>query len=526
MDSAMGSMQETKYITKNRGVFYYTRSIPKDVRGLDDRPNPIQKSLNTKNLDIAMSRRDVRADADERLWRSLRVTGKPFQSASDLAVAGNDLMELFGTERVPTNLPSLPNGKAGATLHDHYQEELKEIFAGPADGLLSRFETWLVTLPADIADMYRRMMQNAQKVGPVAVNFDDPSQFVRASMGDYSQSDDENLKLSKALEDFFEKFAVAKMDGMSKAQETNYRNPKKRAVARFIEQVGDVPLKSITRNQAILFKDHWLNLIHRPVDGAKSLTRSGALKELQDLSYIWQCYADEHNWLNKYGQRKENPFADLKKQFPAPQKTSPLDSTEARVTFSTAIIREKWLQGAGLTGTNEQVRRILYTIVETGCGPQELLHLTAEKIRLDHPIPHILIAPTLQGELRNKVKTNCRVRAVPLVGIAFESIKRHPEGFLRYYDKSNAFSATANKFLLGNGLRTEKTTVYSLRHEYTDRLRQNAVPEHIQRHITGHATDIHGRYGAFPDDPDFDDKLQEMACWMEKAALPFDVNVV
>ena len=98
-----------------------------------------------------MSRRDVLADADERLWRSLRVTGKPFQNVSDLAVAGNDLMKLFGTERVPIKLPSLPNGKAGATLHDHYQEELKEIFAGPTDGLLSRFESWLDTLPADIA---------------------------------------------------------------------------------------------------------------------------------------------------------------------------------------------------------------------------------------------------------------------------------------------------------------------------------------------------------------------------------------
>ena len=222
------------------------------------------------------------------------------------------------------------------------------------------------------------MMQNAQKVGSVAVNFDDPSQFVRASMGDYCQSDDENLKLSEALEDFFEKFAVAKMEGMSKAQEKNHKNPQKRAVARFIELMGDVPLKSITRNQAILFKDHWLNLIHRPVEGVEPLTRSGALKELQDLSYIWHCYADEHKWLNEYGQRKENPFEGLKKQFPAPQKTSPRDSTEARVTFSIATIREKWLQGAGLTGTNEQVRRILYTIVETGCGPQELLHLTAE----------------------------------------------------------------------------------------------------------------------------------------------------
>ena len=56
------------YLTPNWGISYYRRSIPKDVRGLDDRPNPIQKSLETKNLDIAMSRRDALTDADERLW--------------------------------------------------------------------------------------------------------------------------------------------------------------------------------------------------------------------------------------------------------------------------------------------------------------------------------------------------------------------------------------------------------------------------------------------------------------------------
>ena len=49
MDSAMGQ-HARNIITSPKivGVFYYTRSIPKDVRGLADRPNPIQKSLKTK----------------------------------------------------------------------------------------------------------------------------------------------------------------------------------------------------------------------------------------------------------------------------------------------------------------------------------------------------------------------------------------------------------------------------------------------------------------------------------------------
>jgi integrase len=269
-----------------------------------------------------------------------------------------------------------------------------------------------------------------------------------------------------------------------------------------------------------------LDRVHRPPDGEKALSRAGAVKELQDLNYIWQCYADEHKWVDQYGRAKDNPFDDLKKHFPAPPKISAREPSEERVTFPNSIIREKWLQGNGLTGMNEELRRVLYTIVETGCNAQELLHLTSEKICLDYSVPHILIQPTLEGELRNIVKARPRVRAVPLVGIALEAVTRHPDGFPRYYDKSNSLSAAANDFLLNHSLRTKDATVYSLRHEYTARLRQGGVPQHIRRGILGHASDIHGKYGATPDQPDFDDKLAQMADHMRRVALPFDPNIV
>ena len=294
----------------------------------------------------------------------------------------------------------------------------------------------------------------------------------------------------------------------------------------FIDLVGDVSLQAVTREQAVQFKDHWLKLIHNPAPGDEALGRSGALKEIQDLHYIWQCYADEYKWKDRYGHAKANPFSELKKHFPAPPKTSVRDDSETRVTFPNVIIRDKWLQGSGLTGTNEELRRILYTLVETGCNPQEILHLTAQKICLGHSTPHILIQPTLEGEQRHIVKTNARVRAVPLVGIALEAIKKHPGGFPRYYDKGNSFSAAANKFLINNDLRTKDATVYSIRHEYTARMRDGNVPEHIQRHIVGHASDVHGDYGALPDQPDFDNRLAEMADHMRQIALPFDAGVL
>ena len=368
---AVGRMRALKYISKMRGVLYYTRSIPKDVQAQAPRPGPIQKSLKTKNLDIAMSRRDALAEADDRYWRSLRALKIATQSSERLASVGYD-----------------------------------------------------------------------------------------------------------------------------------------------------------SREQAVRFKDHWLARIHNPSEGEKPLTRAGAVRELQDLQFIWQSYADEYQWTDRFGRVKDNPFHDLKKHFPAPPKASVHDCAEARVTFSTNIIREKWLENDGLKGTNEELRCVLYTLVETGCNPLELLHLTAEKIHLDHSTPHILIQPSAVGVNRNIVKNNARVRAVPLVGIALAAMRRHPKGFVHYYDKGNAFRGAANKFLLENGLRTKDATVYSLRHEYTLRMRNGGVPEHIQRHIVGHASDVHGDYGAYPDEPDFYGRLSEMAKFMKQIALPFDESVM
>jgi hypothetical protein len=70
------------------------------------------------------------------------------------------------------------------------------------------------------------------------------------------------------------------------------------------------------------------------------------------------------------------------------------------------------------------------------------------------------------------------LREIPFVGAALAALKAKPEGFPRYRDNSSTFSATANKFLLENGLRpTEEHTVYSLRHSFKDRLISQPKPK-------------------------------------------------
>ena len=78
---------------------------------------------------------------------------------------------------------------------------------------------------------------------------------------------------------------------------------------------------------------------------------------------------------------------------------------------------------------------------------------------------------------------------MPLVGAALAALKKRPEGFPRYLDNSSTFSATANKFLLENGLRpTEDHTVYSLRHSFKDRLIAAEAQDSLIDSLMGHDT--------------------------------------
>ena len=162
--------------------------------------------------------------------------------------------------------------------------------------MMERFGYWLTGLPTDVAEHYRKIVSNTQIIGPVARKFEDASQIVGASMGLYKDAHDEPMKMSEAIEDFFQKFAVAHMANMSPSQIKNFKNPKKRAMKRVIDLLGDVPLQSITRQQAVRFKDHWLARIHSPSEGEKPLTHAGAIRQLQDLQFIWQSNADEYQW--------------------------------------------------------------------------------------------------------------------------------------------------------------------------------------------------------------------------------------
>jgi integrase len=122
--------------------------------------------------------------------------------------------------------------------------------------------------------------------------------------------------------------------------------------------------------------------------------------------------------------------------------------------------------------------------METGARPSEIVNLSKARIRLDAETPHILIAA--EGRL---LKTDHSERAIPLVGVALEAMRRHPHGFPRYFDKGSNLSAAVMKhFRRHKLLPTAKHSLYSFRHSFKDRLKSVEAPEELIDEVMGHGT--------------------------------------
>jgi integrase len=166
---------------------------------------------------------------------------------------------------------------------------------------------------------------------------------------------------------------------------------------------------------------------------------------------------------------------------------------ESRPPFPVDFVQNKILVDGALMGLNEEARRAILLIADTGLRLSEAVNLNASTIHLDCTIPYIEVLPD-----GRRIKTEDSKRTIPLVGTALAAAKLQPNGFPRYVDKGASFSAYANGYLLEKGLRpTRKHTVYSLRHTFKDRLIAAQCQDSMIESLMGHADD-HPKYGSGP----------------------------
>ncbi|NKB58981.1 MAG: tyrosine-type recombinase/integrase [Alphaproteobacteria bacterium] len=293
--------------------------------------------------------------------------------------------------------------------------------------------------------------------------------------------------LSGALDRFI---ALSRNDlrGKNESQQRRWRNPLELAVRNFIDVVDDKGLADITRNNALAFRDWWVN----DRIGKDVKTSNAANKELMHLRKIFRTVSDAHR-LNL-----ENPFSGLNITGDEKVRRLPI----SREHLETVMLRE-----AALARLNSEARGIILAMADTGARINEVAGLEPNDILLDHTTPHIVIRA---NSLRS-LKTRHSHRVIPLVGVALKTLLDNSKGFPRYAGKNASASSTINKFLRDNSLLPDGCTLYGLRHSFQDRLIEVEAPERIQADLMGHKT-LRPKYGKGP-------SLEQMHEWLLKTAL-------
>ena len=278
------------------------------------------------------------------------------------------------------------------------------------------------------------------------------------------------ITASAALELYWD-LAVDKVVGKTDDQLRRFKNPRIRAFKRFISIAGDLDIGAISRDDMLLFKKH---LMQRVRQG--EITVSTANKDIIHFTGTVR-YVESEKALGL-----NLPFEKLALEGGAKSSRDP---------FTTSWIKEKILYPGALNGLNREAAAILLMMVNTGARPSELAGLLPHHFDLNGPIPLIHILP--EGR---QLKNDHAKRKIPLAGVSLEAAREfHSSGFPTYAGKDKV-SDTINKFMRENDLKeTKKTTLYSLRHSFEDRMLEAGVDERVRSDIFGHALQRQ-RYGA------------------------------
>nr|WP_246504801.1 tyrosine-type recombinase/integrase [Microvirga antarctica] len=294
------------------------------------------------------------------------------------------------------------------------------------------------------------------------------------------------IMLSHLFEEY-ESLSRASIADLSPDQKRKWRNPKKRALENIVSVVKDKPLHRLSRSDALDFQAWWQDRIL-----AEGVQIGTANKDICHLNKMFRTVDRRH----RLG--LDPIFGDLRIEG---------EQENSRTAFEPNFVQAKLLKTGVLDALNEEARRALYLMSETGLRLSEAVNLTTETIHLTAAVPYVSVRPD-----GRRMKTAQSARDVPLVGVALEAMRLQPDGFPRYRDRGATLSATVNKFLSDNNLRpTEGHSLYSLRHTFEDRLTAVEAPEKLIAALMGHKYS-RPKYGSGP-------SLEQKCKWLQQIAF-------
>lgn len=383
----------------------------------------------------------------------------------------------------------LTDGKTGSAMAAH------KVARARAEALGFAYRPAVEVAQPPIENLVRRFAAISDLRTPVAVE--------TAVLGGVDRP---RVKVSEAFEIYCNEIAAVEIVGKSEEQKKSWKKVKKYAVEAFTKVVGeDLAMEDITRDHAKKMFEHFKALI-APTD-KKAAKKSASLgkRRLGDMSILYKRY-----YAHIGVEGRPNPFEGL---------TFNQKFKKSRLPFPIEWVRDVILKPGALAGLNADARHIVLVCIETGARPIELRYLRKDRIKLHDKVPHILVEPSFDPDEPHEVKTVSSVRRIPLVGVALEAMKLHPDGFERYRENGNTLSATVNSFLKENKLQpTGKETLYGFRHTFEDRLKEGRIDDELRKILMGHTIDRE-KYGS-------GGSLKLYQEEMMKIVYPFDPAIV
>lgn len=446
-------------VERRGNVFYLRWRVPAKFRSVEHRAE-INQSLKTQDPVEARGLAVLKKKALQNVWRA-KLLNKDSGPSFEAFSASVVLLEEL-------QLPYIP---------------IEGLLSGPLEELVSRIEK-LADVPED-------------------------SPAIPAAMGVCNVPHIRILEMPEVIETRLQH----KVSTKNADQLRQWRNRYKHAARIFSEVVSNKHVHEITEDDARRYYEHWQDRVN-----SGGISDDQAIKRVR---YLRQMIDEYHKLAGTLPSRIFSPMAGFKIEvMPKKNKSS---NQGGKPTLPKSWVKH-CVQGKLTSGikTDERIDAGI-VIAETGCRQTEIIHIPPQDIILDHPIPHLRIRYVEEDEHVRDIKNRASIRLVPLLGAAFDAMRRNPKGFSRYRSKGS-FSEDINNFLRQNNLfptRPEGHKAFTfggVRHTYEERGVGARMSNEERAFLLGHSVGkLRGR-SVYGDGPE----LKLRALYAELLAHPTD----
>lgn len=423
-----------RYLKNRGGWYYYYRHVPTRLRAFYS-GGTIRLALGTQSAEVARVRRDELVEADNDYWSQLKLS-------LELEAAGEPMDTSHAKKRY--DIAKARALSAGFKFR-------------PMDQLAD---------PSQIEEIVRRMLsldKSAASDGSL-----NPA-TIDAVLGGVEEP---IVTISQAMEIYQTEIMRADLRGKSPAQLKLWKQTKNRSLRYFVDVMDDMDMNQISREDAQSYFKWWNDQVQPDDPDEKPKSPKTANKHFGDMRDLYGKY-----FAYMGDEDRPNPFRNL--SFKTRKGRS-----KKRPPFSNDWVRNKILTTGAMDGLTPEIFLVVCILIETGCRHGEVINLRPEDIKLDASVPHIRVAERDDRVHKTDAGT---IREIPLVGVALEAAKRAPNGFPKYHDKTNSFSAAASAAFTRRKLfETPDHVMYSFRHAFEDRMKEAGIDVELRMLLMGH----------------------------------------